>query len=432
MTVTTKTKGREATRGVIEGRYALSVGRPLHLPEPPGYTWTPLSSVARLESGHTPSRSKAEYWDGDVPWIGIRDATGNHGKTIQTTGQSISQSGLDNSSARLLPAGTVCLSRTASVGYVVQMGVPMATSQDFVNWVCGPRLSAEYLKYVLVGEQESVRRFAHGTTHQTMYYPEAKALHALLPARSAQDAAVEVLRALDDKIAANGKVVDTTQSLAASVFQQAANALTGDSAKVTTFDEVASVSGGGTPSTKAEEYWGGDIHWATPTDVTGLESPYLFETSRKITPAGLEACSSALHPAGSILMTSRATIGAFAVVQLTTAVNQGFIVVNAHDPSLQWWLFHEMRGRVPEFVSQANGATFLELPRGLFRKLMLSVPDSVAAGRFNDRVGPLHARARAAALESLLLDRTRDALLPALMSGKLTVKDAERVVGGVI
>src|SRR5690606_15742999 len=110
--------------------------------------------------------------DGGIPWIGVRDATGNHGMTIDDTLQHTSQLGLDNSSARLLPAGTVCLSRTASVGYVVTMGVPMATSQDFVNWVCGPELDNRYLHYLLMGEQDSIKRVAYGSVHATMYYPD--------------------------------------------------------------------------------------------------------------------------------------------------------------------------------------------------------------------------------------------------------------------
>lgn len=63
----TRTGGREATDAVIPGRIALSVGRP-SLPEPPGFKWRRLSDVARLESGHTPSRSKKEYCNGDIPW----------------------------------------------------------------------------------------------------------------------------------------------------------------------------------------------------------------------------------------------------------------------------------------------------------------------------------------------------------------------------
>ena len=166
MTRLTRTGGRNATKGVIPGRVALSVGNP-HIPEPKGFRWRLLTDLARLESGHTPSRSKDQYWAGDIPWIGIRDATGNHGKVIHETIDRVTQEGLDNSSARLLPTGTVCLSRTASVGYVVEMGRPMATSQDFVNWVCGPTVRAEYLLYVFRSMQQEFRGLTMGSTHQT-------------------------------------------------------------------------------------------------------------------------------------------------------------------------------------------------------------------------------------------------------------------------
>src|SRR5262245_12449832 len=146
-TRTTRTGGRPAIEGVIPGRFALSVGNPGG-PTPDGWTWTLLSSVARLETGHTPSRQHPEYWDGDIPWIGIKDATRNHGRTLTDTSQHTNELGIAKSSARLLPANTVCLSRTASVGYVVVMGRPMATSQDFVNWVCSSALDHRFLKYV--------------------------------------------------------------------------------------------------------------------------------------------------------------------------------------------------------------------------------------------------------------------------------------------
>ena len=100
----------------------------------------------------------------------------------------------------------MCLSRTASVGFVVSMGMPMATSQDFMNWVCEPDLNPRYLHYLLMCEQESIRRFAHGTTHQTVYYPEAKASHVCIPERRIQDMIAGVLEALDDKIAINDRI----------------------------------------------------------------------------------------------------------------------------------------------------------------------------------------------------------------------------------
>lgn len=215
---TGRTGGREATTGVIPGRVALSVGCP-DLEPPKGWKWTSLSSVAQLESGHTPSRKHPEYWDGGIPWIGIKDATENHGRTLSDTYQHVSKLGLENSSARLLPANTVCLSRTASVGFVVVMGRPMATSQDFVNWVCGPNIEAHYLKYVLLAENEALWRFASGTTHQTIYYPEAKAFHVCLPPLAEQKAIAAVLGALDDKIELNRRMNATLEAMARALFQ---------------------------------------------------------------------------------------------------------------------------------------------------------------------------------------------------------------------
>lgn len=214
----TQTGGRPATTGTIAGDFALSVGMP-ERPAPEGWRWTKITEVARLESGHTPSRKHPEYWGGDVPWIGIRDATGNHGRTIYDTIQHTNELGIANSSARILPENTVCLSRTASVGYVVVMGRPMATSQDFVNWVCSPNLDHRFLKYVLLSERSAFLRFASGTTHQTIYFPEVKAFHICLPPPAEQQAIGHILQTLDDKIEVNQQMSATLEEMARALFK---------------------------------------------------------------------------------------------------------------------------------------------------------------------------------------------------------------------
>lgn len=215
----TRTGGREATTGYIAGDCALGVGLPDAEPRS-GWRWRLLSDLARLETGHTPSRRHPEYWDGDIPWIGIRDATRNHGLTIRDTEQHVTQAGIENSSARVLPTNTVCLSRTASVGYVVVMGRPMATSQDFVNWVCDPEvLDYRYLKYALLAERTSFSRFSHGTTHQTIYFPEVKAFHLCTPSLADQSAIADVLSAFDDKIEQNRRTARALERLARASFQ---------------------------------------------------------------------------------------------------------------------------------------------------------------------------------------------------------------------
>ncbi len=214
----TRTGGRPPSTGLIPGDFALSVGRP-DKAAPSGWQWTALSDIARLETGHTPSRRHPEYWGGDVPWIGIKDATENHGRVLTDTLQHTNELGIANSSARILPANTVCLSRTASVGYVVVMGRPMATSQDFVNWVCSEALDHQFLKYVLLAEQSAFLRLASGTTHQTIYFPEVKAFHVCLPPLAEQRAIAHILGTLDDKIELNRRMYETLEAMARALFK---------------------------------------------------------------------------------------------------------------------------------------------------------------------------------------------------------------------
>ena len=310
------------------------------------------------------------------------------------------------------------------------------------GWLCGTgclrvRLGGKggndprFLSYLLGTEEVRgwIVRHAVGATMPNLNTSIMAAIPIWLPPTGSQLEIAEVLGALDDKIAANTMLSNSAVKLVDTQFAARANGGISDGK---TFADVAEVGGGGTPSTADLTLWGGTIAWATPTDITALRGPYLSVTSRTITDDGLAACSSPLYPVKSILMTSRATIGAFAIAECPTAVNQGFIVVNARHPGLQWWLFHQMRARVPEFLSYANGATFLELSRGRFKQLQVWTAEDSVIAEFDALADSLHRRASAAIRENSQLASLRDTLLPELMSGRLQVKDAERVVEGVV
>ncbi|MGW6681975.1 restriction endonuclease subunit S [[Kitasatospora] papulosa] len=145
----------------------------------------PIRLIARLGSGHTPSRSKPEYWtDCTAPWITLADVwqlRSGQRNVITETKEKISPLGLANSSAVLHPPGTVILSRTASVGFSAIMGTEMATSQDFATWTCGPRLEPRYLLHALRGMAPDLRRIATGSTHKTIYMPDIEQLRIPLP-----------------------------------------------------------------------------------------------------------------------------------------------------------------------------------------------------------------------------------------------------------
>lgn len=291
-------------------------------------------------------------------------------------------------------------------------------------------LDSVFLYYALQSDaaQSELRGRSSGTTVTGIRQSELVKVRINAPGFAEQQAIAAVLKALDDKIAINDRISSTAISLAESFFEDhSANLDFGPE----TFDRTAFVYGGGTPRTSEKSYWDGDIAWTTPTDVTALSAPYLFKTSRTITNKGLANCASRLYPCGSIFMTSRATIGAFAVSQIPAAVNQGFIVVVPPRVELRWWLFHEMRSRVDEMLSLANGSTFPELSRKNFKAMPVRIATADALKEFDAKVSPLHQRAAQAAQESVVLAALRDILLPKLMSGAIRVRDAEKVVGDV-
>lgn len=155
-------------------------------------TWrvVPLTSIAKLESGHTPSRSHPEWWqDVYIPWISLNDVSAlSDREYISETVNLISDAGIANSSARLLPAGTVVLSRDATIGRSAIMEIPMATSQHFADWVCGPTLNPRYLWLLFTSAmQQYFDSLTDGSTIKTIGMGDLRACKIPLPPLDEQE-----------------------------------------------------------------------------------------------------------------------------------------------------------------------------------------------------------------------------------------------------
>jgi restriction endonuclease S subunit len=176
----------------------MPISAPPILDDPPaGWQWQKLTDIARLESGHTPSKSRPDWWGGDVSWISLTEIRALDGRWTDSTQLRINKYGIANSAARILPSGTVCFSRTASVGFATIMGQPMATSQDFANWVCGDALDPEYLMHALIRARDKLRELATGATHKTIYMPTLESFRICAPVLTEQQ---RIVRALKDRL----------------------------------------------------------------------------------------------------------------------------------------------------------------------------------------------------------------------------------------
>jgi len=172
-----------------------------------------LNLVARLGSGHTPSRQHPEWWEAPtIPWITTGEVAQMRSDRIEyltETREMISELGMSNSSATLHPAGTVILCRTASAGYSAIMGRDMATSQDFATWTCGPLIRPRYLLLCLrVMRNDLLGRLAMGSTHQTIYMPEIESIKIPLPPVPEQEAIIAAVYSQLPAIDSSLKLLD--------------------------------------------------------------------------------------------------------------------------------------------------------------------------------------------------------------------------------
>lgn len=143
---------------------------------------TKMKWVAEMQSGHTPDKKVSAYWEnGDIPWVSLND-TGSlkDHDYISDMANYITQLGIDNSSARLLPARAVVFSRDATIGRCAITARPMAVSQHFIAWICGGRILPEYLLLRLRSMTQELDRLTTGATLKTIGMPDVRTLVTLL------------------------------------------------------------------------------------------------------------------------------------------------------------------------------------------------------------------------------------------------------------
>ena len=155
---------------------------------------------------------------------------------------------------------------------------------------------------------------------------------------------------------------------------------------------ICRIVGGGTPRRGNDAYFGGDILWATPTDVTALNGILIDKTAETITDVGLKESSARLVPAGAVLMTSRATIGYTAIAARPMATNQGFANLICGDLLSPEYISSLLRNRREELIDLAAGTTFKEIPKSTLKNLRIPVPPLETQNKFK---GILHRAAHA-------------------------------------
>jgi type I restriction enzyme S subunit len=404
-----------------------------------------IGSVGKIVTGKTPPTVNPVFYGSDYPFITPSDIPGDT-RYVQTQ-RYLSPEGKDYQQSLLLPIGTiniVCIG--ATIGKICLTSRPSFTNQQINSIIVDPsKYNNLYIYYLLTQYAEILKARAGGVATPILNKSSFSEIQLELPALKIQKKIASILSAYDDLIENNTRRIAILEEMARHIYREwfvhfrfpgHENVKLVDSPlgkipqgwEVKKLGDVFEILGGGTPSTKNDEYWmDGTINWYTPTDLTSSNSMFSFESKNKITNEGLKHSSSRLFPEYSVMMTSRATIGVVSINVSQACTNQGFIVCIPNDRVGKYFIYSWINENKGNIIQVASGATFKEISKSTFKTLSIIVPLTTVSSRFEQLIHPMGELINNLTRQVKSLRDSRDLLLPRLISGELDVSEMEGV-----
>lgn len=280
---------------------------------------TKFGDIAVVVGGGTPDTNTSQYWNGKIQWFTPSEIGRN--KYVYNSVRTISEEGLNKSSAKLLPIGTILLSSRATVGECSINKKECTTNQGFQSLIPKENISNEFVYYLIQTKRKDLIRKSCGSTFLEISANEVRKIVISIPTIKEQDKIAKLLSLLDERIATQNKIIEDLKRLKSAIINYAINSLDTDFAKFSSLYEMAGE--GGTPTTSnASFYDNGKIPFIKIDD---LKQKYLIENNDFITELGLQKSSAWLVPTSSILFSNGATIGEITITTYPVCTKQGIL-----------------------------------------------------------------------------------------------------------
>ena len=185
--------------------------------------------------------------------------------------------------------------------------------------------------------------------------------------------------------------------------------------------DIGNIISGGTPSSSNKEYWNGHINWFTPSEVG--KTKFVSESIRKITEKGLKNSSAKLLPKGTILLSSRATIGEKSILLNSATTNQGFQSIITNNEAINEFIYYYIDTLKSELIKQSSGSTFLEISNTILKKLKIYIPNLQEQEKIANFLSTVDKKIENLANTITSLENQKKGLLQQIFSQKLRFKD---------
>ena len=203
-------------RNIEEGRVVVQKEKK-NLPK--GWETVAIGEISEVIGGGTPSSKVDEYWGGSIPWLTPKDLSGYDFRRVKSGKRNITDSGLANSSARLLPKNTVLVTSRAPIGYVALADNEIATNQGFKSLILNDGYDPDFFYYLIKYNVPNLEAVSSGTTFKEISGKAFKQIKFNVPPLPEQKAIAHILGSLDDKIELNRRMNETLEAMAQALFK---------------------------------------------------------------------------------------------------------------------------------------------------------------------------------------------------------------------
>ena len=372
-----------------------------------------------LIGGGTPKTSVAEYWNGDIPWLSVKDFNDDQ-RYVYATEKHITEAGLNNSSTKLLQKDDIIISARGTVGEMAMIPYPMAFNQSCYGIRAKAGMNSTFLYYLIKNSVNRLKRMTHGSVFDTITRDTFSNLFVYIPSKDLQDKIASILAAIDDKIELNNKINDNLQQQALAIFRQEllfAGDLTEGWATGSLLDIANYLNGLAMQKFR-------------PADgENGLPVLKIKELRQGSCDVSSELCSPSIKPEyivhdGAVIFSWSGSLLVDLWCGGTCGLNQHLFKVTS-EKYPKWFYYAWTSHHLARFVAIAadKATTMGHIKREELAKAEVIIPDAASMERIGGILQPMYDLIISNRIENRKLAALRDTILPQLMSGELDVSD---------
>lgn len=385
-----------------------------------------LSEIMDMIVGGTPKTSKPEYWNGDIPWLTVKDFNNDY-RYVYHTEKSITQLGLNNSSTKILNRGDVIISARGTVGKIATIPYPMAFNQSCYGLKAKKNIvSEDFLYYLIKHSIFLLKKNTHGSVFDTITCETFKNIDVEIPSIDVQNKISSVLSAIDDKIELNSKINNNLEQLVMAMYTEMFENTSNSKRQTCRADEYFDISIGKTPPRKEPEWFShntSDVTWVSISDM-GSCGLYISSSSEQLTPEAVEKYNVKIVPDNTVLLSFKLTVGRIAITDGEMTTNEAIAHFKTDDKTINEYLYCYLK----RFNYQTMGSTSsiaTAVNSKIIKSMPFIIPTKNELAGFHEFATTIFGLIKSNLKEIARLSTIRDILLPKLMSGELDVSNID-------